>query len=192
MPTPIGHSLLGGIIFQGTQSQPRRWRQGLLFILIANLADIDYVPGLLIGAPNLYHHGVTHSLLAAFSVGLALALIYKFILKKEFAWYFIIFSMLYFSHLLLDYFAMDTLEPFGIPLFWPISENYYISPIQIFSDVYKGSTNTSFFKSILVQHNLLTALKELIILGILGGVVLFVKKFFSSGQINWRKIGSGN
>ena len=34
----------------------------LLFVLFANAPDLDFVPGILLGDPGAYHHGISHSL----------------------------------------------------------------------------------------------------------------------------------
>jgi len=70
MPLPIGHAL-AGVVLQ--QVRPgffftNRWRDALFFMLLANLPDADFLPGLLCGRPNLYHHGAFHSLGAALGV----------------------------------------------------------------------------------------------------------------------------
>ena len=42
------------------------WPRLLLAIVLANAADLDMIPGILVGEPNRYHHvGFSHSLLFA-------------------------------------------------------------------------------------------------------------------------------
>src|SRR6266540_3200703 len=77
MPSPIGHSIMGYIIY-GSTTKPvagKRWRRLGLYLLIANAADLDFLPGLLIGDPNRYHHGISHSLGFAVLIALAYSLL---------------------------------------------------------------------------------------------------------------------
>lgn len=41
----------------------------------------------------------------------------------------------YASHLFMDILGEDTRPPYGIPLFWPLSGQYYLAPLQIFRGV---------------------------------------------------------
>ena len=50
----------------------------------------------------------------------------------------------YISHLFIDLFGPDKRPPYGIPLFWPLTDSTYLSPIQIFWGVHHAkSTSTS-------------------------------------------------
>lgn len=74
MSSPVGHSVVGvaiGILYFLNPSGRwapfwreirEKWVWLLAAALLANLPDIDYVPGILAGEFNLYHHGVTHTL----------------------------------------------------------------------------------------------------------------------------------
>ncbi|MFQ5584839.1 MAG: hypothetical protein ACE5GL_10425 [Calditrichia bacterium] len=64
MPSPIGHSLAGYVIasFKSGSLFNKNLSTVLLFVFVANVPDLDFIPGLIIGKPNIYHHGVSHSL----------------------------------------------------------------------------------------------------------------------------------
>ncbi|HEX7502194.1 MAG TPA: metal-dependent hydrolase, partial [Acidobacteriota bacterium] len=86
MPLPVGHAL-AGIAFQ--QARPglffkNLWHDAFFFIFLANLPDADFLPGLLMGRPNLFHHGIFHSLGAA----LAIAAVggWLFSRNKKYSW----------------------------------------------------------------------------------------------------------
>lgn len=189
MPTPIGHALMGGILHQGTKTTKWDWKQFILIVIVANSADLDYLPGFFRGSPNLYHHGPSHSILAAFLVGLVIALMVKFVKKRDFWSAFVIYTSAYFSHVVLDYFAMDTKLPYGVPLFWPFISQYFISPIQIFSDIYKGSTNVTFLMSVFETHNLIAIAIEIGILGPVWGFIFWIRRKLELAEINWQKHG---
>jgi membrane-bound metal-dependent hydrolase YbcI (DUF457 family) len=175
MPTPIGHSLLGMIIFHGVQP---RFRRGwvLVFIFAANFPDLDFLPGLLIGRPNAFHHGPSHSLAAAILVGLVFGLIFRYFQKGNFWYYFLVFSGVGFSHLVLDYFTIDTAPPFGAPILWPISDQYFISPVPVFSDVYRGDTSNTFLSGLLIAHNGWTIVREIVILAPVAALGMLLRK----------------
>lgn len=166
MPLPIGHSLAGialqrvrpGLFFKSP------WLDALFFIFLANLPDADFLPGILVGRPNLFHHGIFHSLGAA--VAIAVAGGWLFSRKKNIFWPAAlgIFSLFAF-HLLLDYFSWDFVAPYGLPLFWPLSGRYFIAARPFFLNITRSAASGDFFASLFNRHNLAAALREVIALG---------------------------
>jgi len=140
------------------------WRELAVFILLANFPDIDFLPGFFFGNPNKFHHGVTHSIGFALLIGALFGFIFYLRSKQNFNKYFFIFTLVYSSHLLMDFFGKDTRFPFGEQLFWPISQIYVLSPIAIFQDVHKASDSSIFLQSLVNWHNLKTILMECVIL----------------------------
>jgi inner membrane protein len=53
--------------------------------------------------------------------------------------------VLVFSHLLLDFFTEDLKDPYGFPLFWPLSRAYVISPWPFLPYVMRDLTNPVFW-----------------------------------------------
>ena len=49
------------------------------------------------------------------------------------------------SHIFLDFFSSDTSFPYGIPLFWPFSYEYFMSPFPLFRDVIREGGSTPLF-----------------------------------------------
>jgi len=170
MPLPIGHTLAGMAFFEARPGLffKNKWVDAFFIILLANLPDADFLPGLLLGFPNRYHHGVFHSLGAALAVTAISGLI--FLRAKQHAWrlsalVFLIFS----SHLLFDFFTRDFTAPFGLPLFWPFSKNYYIAAHPIFFNITRSDRSADFFSSLFSAHNVKAALLEI---GLLGSLAL--------------------
>jgi len=166
MPLPIGHTLAGlacaqvrrGFFFMN------RWHDAIFFVFLANLPDADFLPGIILGHPNLYHHGIFHSVGAALAIAAAGGCF--FYLKKQPFWsraaaIFLVFS----SHLLLDFFAWDFAAPYGLPLFWPFSSQYFITAKPFFINIIRSSATNDFFISLFNRHNLAAALREVIVLG---------------------------
>ena len=91
------------------------------------------------GDPGAFHHATTHS----FGFGLIFTVVVTTILTKtwkrfaEYGWWRLasIGLLLYISHLLVDLVTLDNSKPFGMPLAWPISNEYIHAPIYVFPNV---------------------------------------------------------
>ena len=131
MATPIGHMIVGGAIgasFSAGGNVRTRVSAGALASLAA---DLDFIPGGLLGDPALFHHAESHSLVftgLAFLVGWLLGS------QARFKWGLLIASA-YASHLLLDFFTLDLSEPKGIPLLWPVSPEVFQSSVALLPNV---------------------------------------------------------
>lgn len=110
----------------GTVKLPRAtlW----LCLLMSIAPDLDFIPGIFQGQPNLYHQGISHSVGAALVVSLAAAF-----LVSEGSLYrrWMLLGCAYASHLVVDFLAPDGRPPYGQPLFWPISNEYYMAPSSL-------------------------------------------------------------
>jgi membrane-bound metal-dependent hydrolase YbcI (DUF457 family) len=167
MATPLGHALAGyAISFFAKEGEQQVRRQLLpICVFMAVAPDLDIIPGLLQGKPILYHSGISHS----FFVGLALSLIIAFgsifdfkaiRLKPQkgvFFWILGLAFVAYASHLVLDYFGPDGREPYGIPLFWPLSSETFLSPVPLLLGA-RHVSNTSaslveFIRGVLSLYN---------------------------------------
>src|SRR5919109_1191829 len=137
MPSSVAHSMAGYVIYRATSGDTSRleWRRLFFYCICSSLPDLDFIPGFLLGAPNKFHHGVSHSLGFAFGFGLCMSLILLFAKNQNALRNFVIFFSLYFSHVLLDLLSYDSSPPYGVPALWPITDNYYISPISVFLDI---------------------------------------------------------
>jgi len=163
MATPVGHYLLGLSITQVFSHEQAEKRRGVWLATIACLPDLDVIPGLFAGNLTQFHHGASHSFAAAaaFSVGGLLFL-------KWWGWrlslglFFLLF-FLYASHAILDFFTLDTGEPYGVPLFWPWILETYQSPWLLLPNVQHTRS------PLLSSHNLFLTLREgLVFLPLIG------------------------
>ncbi len=179
MPSPIGHSLAGCAIYAGTNdSNIINWKTLFLYILVANLPDFDFIPGFLLGTPNSFHRGVSHSLGFALIFGTALGLfVARNTTTKRFFKKILILSGLYFSHIFLDFFSVDTSIPIGEKVFWPISNEYFSAPFQFFLDIKRSiSSNYEFIATLFSFHNFLAILIEVAVLIPVLALVSFRKR----------------
>ena len=63
MPSPVGHSIIAFTFYRlsARPHEPLGWRKLALYLFAANAPDLDFIPGLLIGQPDRFHHGAGHS-----------------------------------------------------------------------------------------------------------------------------------
>ena len=100
MALPLAHSLVGFILYDLIADERGKWSLGMicLFIFIANLPDLDVLPGLLVGDANKFHrHYLSHSVGASMIFGALAAAIFSFLKQKPFMTYFLVFSCVCFS-----------------------------------------------------------------------------------------------
>jgi inner membrane protein len=168
MATPFGHSLAGFAVYTFAPSVNHdRLSLALLCIIMANAPDLDFLPGILAGSPASYHQGITHSVGFALLVSLGAAAVYR-VWGQSFPLIFTIAFFAYLSHLAIDFFGPDGRLPYGEPLFWPISDRYFISPIPVFSGVHHvpstyGSTQ-EWIRGILSAHNIRAIVLESVLI----------------------------
>lgn len=132
MPLPVIHSFAGYSIYHLSRknSSNQNWKLLCLSIFLANLADFDFLPGILVGEAGRFHRGISHSLGAAVFCGVLVALTGLVWKKVSFLKTFLISSGTFYSHALLDFFS----DPGkGVPLFWPLSPVRYSSPVALLS-----------------------------------------------------------
>jgi membrane-bound metal-dependent hydrolase YbcI (DUF457 family) len=106
-------------------------------VTLANAPDLDLLPGLAIGSPQLFHRGVTHTLVAAVVVGLlgwlgarrrgaAPGMVGRLAGLAALAWT---------SHVFVDFVTANAEAPHGVPLFWPFVGGYWIAPRPLLAEV---------------------------------------------------------
>jgi inner membrane protein len=139
-----------------------RWSTFALYCFGANAPDLDFIPGLLVGDPERYHHGPSHSIGFAIVFSLALGFLAAVFRLGDGMRKFIIFFSLYFSHVAVDCLSMDTSAPYGVPLLWPLSAEYYMAPFAFLPDIHRtaASTIVEFIASVFSLHNLWAATVE--------------------------------
>jgi len=180
--TPIGHALAGWAIHSWWPGDDDRRRALWFFALtMAVLPDLDILPGVLSGAPVLYHQGISHSLGAAVVAGLLASIVAPRVgLRRPGA--FFLGLACYGSHLALDFFGPDGRPPYGIPIFWPLSDQVFISARPFLPGVRHARTASdgmaTFVSGLLQRDNLYAIVLEFAILFpfLLGGLVFRRKR----------------
>ena len=167
MATPIGHFLIGAAIGAVFSIGDKTRRSIALGAVAAMAADLDFIPGLLLGEPSRFHHAQSHSCAFALLAALLTMLVAR---NARLRWSLLI-GLAYASHLALDLLTFDDSPPQGIPLLWPWSESVFQSPVMLLPNVlHKRSM-------LLSAHNFGIMAREVGFLGLLFvGALLFARR----------------
>ncbi len=152
-----------------------RPKEAVLCALAAILPDLDCIPGLLIGAPKIFHRSFTHSFLAAILFSLMVYWVSKRLAPRERRRRTWGLGIAYTSHILLDFIQPDTnaSNGLGISLFYPFKKQCYqigwdFFPTPAFTiDMSNFSTA---FQSTINPETLHYILLELLVIGTIFGV----------------------
>ena len=122
-------------------------------VTLANAPDLDFLPGLLVGHPSIFHRGLTHTIAAAVAVGAVTWIACRILRRHQRAalWAALWVAATYASHLVLDFFTTDAKPPHGAPLLWPLSDRYLISPVTPFGEVIIDPSGRAAFLRSLIQ-----------------------------------------
>lgn len=169
MPSPVGHSLIGltlGVACLLPRGRLRDWRTTLrdhcgallAAVLAANACDLDYLPGLLVGAPNLLHRWLGHTAVWAALAGFTIWLVWRRAAAPLPRWALPVLLAAALSHILADYTDEDTRAPFGILALWPFYDGFVIAAHPLFLSLEKGS-----LAAVCSWHNVRAVSRELLV-----------------------------
>lgn len=177
MPLPAAHALAGAAVYAALDEDGslRPNRRLVLAMVVANAPDLDLVPGMWLGDPNRFHHGLTHTLLAAVVVGLLAAAGAR---SRDGGWpvrlgpssavagAFVMVASAWASHIVLDVFTHDPSPPVGVPALWPLlDERFSLGPVFLRAEKVAGpASGTEFLLSLMTPHNLVALARETLIL----------------------------
>jgi membrane-bound metal-dependent hydrolase YbcI (DUF457 family) len=185
MPTPIGHALGGLAVYAVTRDKPLK--EDLTFaavcVGVSLLPDLDLAIGPFAGRS--YHHYFSHSLGFAALFGVAVYLVSLAMGRTHPLRDAGVLFAVYLSHIVLDIVGKDTTSPFGVQLFWPLSDAFHISPIHIFDEVRRGTV-----ERLLGLHNWLAVLREIVILAPLLAALWWWRSRFSKRLSSSVSLGS--
>lgn len=184
MPFATGHGLAGlmtAYYFKQDRVQP--WKV-VLCVLAANLADLDYIPGLLIGAPKHFHPSFTHSFFATIIFSVIVYRLLKYLSPHDYYRWTLALGMAYISHIFLDIIQIDnyTANGIGIPIFFPFTNQCYqtgwqwLPSISSFIDF---SSFASILRGIFNPKALDYFLHEQLVIGTIFGSLLGVRKVWN-------------
>lgn len=136
MPSPIAHLGAGYAIYRYykhslPQTRKRVWKFPLSMLLIMGLSllpDLDVIPAIIYRDMQNYHNNFSHSLLLGIPVAILIAVIVRQIYHSDFWLWFLICLVSYELHIIMDVMTAER----GVMIFWPLSQNRFVSPIRIF------------------------------------------------------------
>jgi inner membrane protein len=142
--SPVAHSLTAIVVYTIVHRRLPSWRDGViwLYVVAANLPDFDFLPGLLIGDPERFHRGASHSLAFALVCGLAAYAFTRWREKPNAVGSSVLATTLVGSHVLIDWLTRDSSAPVGIPALWPLTSTHYSAPLHLFLNVERGNLDT--------------------------------------------------
>jgi|SRR5581483_178338 len=149
MPSPVGHALAGVAVVYAADLVDGRRSSPRFVALCAGLAMLPDADLLVPGT----HRTATHSVTAA-----ALTFIVLMVVTGKVNS--IVGSLAYASHLLLDWLGADNFPPYGIQLFWPWSDRWFISNL----DVFRQTARRYFLTPPIIRQNALAVAQEIAIL----------------------------
>lgn len=164
MPTPLAHGVAGFAVARTVRiGWAASFKLFAVAFIIAQLPDLDFIPGMFLPVVGTFHRGPTHSLVGAALVAVALAAVLvrigPWVLggrdgnapRPGFgAWYGFALAI-YLSHLVLDLLSLDTVGNPGLKLWWPFSSAWVSTPapmpaaLQQFFNLEFGPTAGEFF-----------------------------------------------
>lgn len=157
MAGPLGHSLAGVLVYQTAGGEAAKGRRVAVLCVAAAVApDLDFLPGLIVGMPALYHQGISHSVLFASLASLVLALGFG---RAGRSWprLWAVLFIAYASHLVIDLFGPDARPPFGVPLFWPLTDQPFLAPVKLFMGFHHagrtGASTAEWMRGVLSLRN---------------------------------------
>jgi membrane-bound metal-dependent hydrolase YbcI (DUF457 family) len=136
MPSPIAHLGAGYVIYgyykhKLPENRGSLWKFPLQMLLIMGLSllpDVDIIPAIIFRDMKNYHNNFSHSLLLAFPVSLLVAVLVYQMYRSNFWLWFLVCLISYDLHIIMDALTAER----GVMIFWPLSQNRFVSPIRIF------------------------------------------------------------
>ncbi len=119
-------------------------------VFLANAPDLDFLPGLTVGDPAVFHRGITHTLGAAAVVSATVWLVARWRRVERSWWWAAFATAAYGSHLLVDWMTTDAVPPSGIQLLWPLSDRWLHAPFDLLGEIIIDPTGRMAFLHSLV------------------------------------------
>jgi membrane-bound metal-dependent hydrolase YbcI (DUF457 family) len=132
------HATVGYLAYEAVRPAGAH-RPGLLLaaVVLANAPDVDFVPGLVLGAPAVFHRGPTHTIAAVAVVMLVAAWVGRrwHPLSKGAWWWAGFAAAAYAGHLLVDFVTVDAVAPYGARFLWPLSDRFHHAGVGVFGEI---------------------------------------------------------
>ena len=163
MPSPVGH-LLAGVAVAWTVAPRAGPGLTAAAALLAAAPDLDLLL-------PVQHRTVTHSVAAVAIVTIVATVVTRQVTRASRARIAAVCGLAFASHLCLDWLGPDPVFPYGLQAFWPLSDRFYISGL----DIFRPTARTGIFTRATMVRNLTAAAQELVLLGPIVGMVWLVR-----------------
>jgi inner membrane protein len=177
LPSPVLHSAAGlalaRLVPDASSGTGARVFAIASLILAANAPDLDFIPGILSGDARQFHHGASHSLIAAVIAGVGAGAVARWVGYRRPLRLGLLLGLAFASHLLLDMLSSYSDDRHGVALLWPLSAERTASPVPIFVGIRLDPTANTFVEGLLLQRNLVAVLWELLLIG---GIWAFARR----------------
>jgi hypothetical protein len=162
MPSPVGHILGGAAVYLAGTTKEYRSRAMFAVILLSSvLPDFDFLPGIFIGEPAAFHHGVSHSLAFGLLFGLVLFVCFRCYQKKIATRVALLGGFAYAFHIALD--AISAYQ--AVPMMWPLWNGKFGIDLSLFGEFHHERLERGIW-SVVRWDNLHPVARELAALGI--------------------------
>jgi membrane-bound metal-dependent hydrolase YbcI (DUF457 family) len=171
------HATVGYLVYEAVRPAGRH-RPGLLLAAVglANAPDLDFVPGLVLGAPGAFHRGLTHTMAAVVVVMLVAGAVgwWRNPLGKGAWWWAGFAAAAYAGHLLVDFVTVDAVAPYGARFLWPLSDRFHHAGVGVFGEiVIDPSSRLGFVRSLMNPAALGVWVREVLLaVVVVGGVAV--------------------
>jgi inner membrane protein len=164
---PVAHAAAGYFLHRvggGADRPGAGLGRAVALMIVANLPDADFLVGFVLGRPGLLHRGASHTVLAAVLFGVAAGAFVRWRWRERFGPAALLFGAAYLSHVLIDVLTFDNRPPDGVQLLWPLSSEYFASPVTLFMSVdVDGKTRAGFVASVFAWPTVVAMARELAI-----------------------------
>lgn len=133
MSLPVLHSFAGfGLskVLPAAKNEADKWALIIFCMIMANLPDLDFIPGVLAGDAASFHRGPSHSFAGALIGGAAAGFLFACWRKLPKLQTAAVSVFCYLSHILLD---LTGKSPKGLQIFWPFTSHRFHGPFTDFS-----------------------------------------------------------
>ena len=136
MPSPIAHLGAGYALYRYykhklPQDQRYFYKFSLPMIMVTGLSllpDLDVIPAIIFRDMRVYHNNISHSLLFAVPISFFVGGILNRMYRSSYWQWVLICLISYDLHIIMDSLTAER----GVMMFWPLSQNRFVSPIRIF------------------------------------------------------------
>lgn len=181
MPSPVLHSFAGVALLTLTRdaAMRRRTHFPLLAALIfaANAPDLDFVAGILAGAPTRFHRGASHSLLLAVVFGLAAYLVARWSGFRSSRRFGVLMGLAFTTHIVLDMLSPLGDPRRGVQLAWPFLTERFSFPFRIFIGARYDPKAHGLLEGFMFQrHNWYVVVSEVLLVVVISGLAQLVRR----------------